>query len=195
MSSIACPGCKKPYVTGRSFQLHKKNCRHLSLATQDLFKKRQENIQQKASGAKIARYEDTFSDDTISNWQNLRDDINSDIDLPHTTPSESTVRFFDVSDTELMYWDRYSHCLQVLLISVSENRTLCLMKCHRHHLTFLATKIWHWIAQKHNPSNLFSELQQTDMVSFENIQTANRASLLMRITRCPFRQLFHQSPR
>ena len=105
MSSITCPGCKKPYATGRSFQLHKKSCRHLSLATQDLFKKRQENIQQKASGSKTARYEDPFSDNIISQWQNLRDEINSssDIDLPHITPSESTVRSPPSLNTENQY--------------------------------------------------------------------------------------------
>jgi L-2-hydroxyglutarate oxidase LhgO len=93
MSSITCPGCKKSYAIGRSFQLHTKSCRHLTLATQDLFKKRQENIQQKTSGSKTARYEDLSSDDIISQRQNLRDEINSDLDLPHTTTFEPAVRF------------------------------------------------------------------------------------------------------
>jgi hypothetical protein len=39
----------------------------------------------------------------IAHRQNLQDEINSDIDLPHTTPAESTVRLFDLSDMELMY--------------------------------------------------------------------------------------------
>jgi len=53
MNSITCPGCKKTFSKGLSIQVHKRTCLGLSMATKELFKKRDANIQQK-SVAKIA---------------------------------------------------------------------------------------------------------------------------------------------
>lgn len=85
MNSVICPGCQKSYAKGLSFQVHKRNCRKLALATQELYKKRENN--QKASGSKTARYENSSVDDLVFQHQNLRDQINSDIDLPHEESS------------------------------------------------------------------------------------------------------------
>jgi hypothetical protein len=60
------------------------------MATKELFKKRDANIQQK-SVAKIAR---RAPESEIEHRQMLRDDINFDIDLPHAESSSVSILFF-----------------------------------------------------------------------------------------------------
>src|SRR5438309_4337787 len=82
MNSITCPGCKKTFSKGLSIQVHKRTCLGLSMATKELFKKRDANIQQK-SVAKIARRDGLAPENEIEHRQMLHNDINFDIDLPH----------------------------------------------------------------------------------------------------------------
>jgi len=86
MNSVICPGCKKSYAKGLSFRVHKRNCRKLVVATQELYKKR-EAYNQSTSGLKTARYEDSSVNDLVFQRQDLRDQVNSDIDLPHARSS------------------------------------------------------------------------------------------------------------
>ncbi len=94
MNSVICPGCKKSYAKGLSFGVHKRNCRKLAVATQELYKKREAYDQPSASGLKTARYEDSSVNDLVFQRQDLRDQINSDIDLPHAESSSMSAFSF-----------------------------------------------------------------------------------------------------
>jgi hypothetical protein len=92
MNSVICPGCQKSYAKGLSFQVHKRSCRKLAVAIQGLYKKHENN--QGASGSKTARYDDTSVDNLVFHHQNLRDQVNSGIDLPHAKSSSLLVSAF-----------------------------------------------------------------------------------------------------